>query len=44
MPPFKAKSVKTTTGRAADKTVADIVAKSKAGKGTLTYTPKAKKK
>ena len=30
---------KVTTGAAADRTVRDIVAKSKSGQGTLTYTP-----
>jgi len=35
----KASKPKVTRGAAADKTVRDIVAKSKAGQGTLTYTP-----
>jgi hypothetical protein len=33
-----------TRGAAADKTMADMVRKTKAGKGTLTYTPKGKGK
>jgi hypothetical protein len=36
-------SSKVTTGKAADKTVAEMVAKSKSGKGTLSYTPKKRK-
>lgn len=28
-----------TTGRAADRTIASMVKKSKSGRGTLTYTP-----
>lgn len=35
----KASKPKVTRGAAADKTVRDIVAKSKSGQGTLTYTP-----
>ena len=30
---------KVTRGAAADRTIRDIVAKSKSGQGTLTYTP-----
>jgi hypothetical protein len=33
-----------TTGKAADRTVANIVRQTKAGKGTLTYTPNRKEK
>ena len=29
-----------TTGRAADRTTREIVAKAKSGQGTLTYTPR----
>lgn len=37
---MKASRPKVTRGAAADRTVWDIVAKAKAGQGTLTYTPK----
>jgi hypothetical protein len=45
-PPRKtaAHDPRVTRGAAADKTMADMVRKTKAGKGTLTYTPKGKGK
>jgi hypothetical protein len=39
-----AKSSKTTTGKAADKTMASMVRDTKKGKGTLVFTPKKPKK
>jgi hypothetical protein len=42
-PPF-GKSGKTTTGSAADKTMKNMVADTKKGKGTLAYTPNKGKK
>lgn len=49
-PSYKSKSKtvahdpRVTTGAAADKTMANMIRKTKAGKGTLTYTPKGKGK
>lgn len=41
-PPSRAEEARedrTTTGRAASRTMANLVAKTKKGQGTLTYTP-----